>query len=322
MIAELPERFAALAANVQTLDVGRLHGINIVHEEFNGSEYIFFRFFVKGRRCIFDVIAYFTNLEVLSIYMKNWWGNLGLNTSGNALPSATLRSLRLGGHMSMHVLLQLLDEPTELKHLTLINLIETPGQAHDGITFVSRVCDRFNKLETLHLCKLADLDGRLEEDEDEPGNESDEEYEREYASGMRWRFPRESEVAVLEDWSLLLRHTSKTLRELTLENRYLCSYNLCVGGVVNPDDTHPADYGAFSIRECQRMLFPEFLSQEWPKLEKLTLVGMGTIEGVSLAVSHLEPQVHIEQRPATIETMVGDATPEKISTPVELANII
>uniref|UniRef100_A0A8H7N0L0 F-box domain-containing protein n=1 Tax=Bionectria ochroleuca TaxID=29856 RepID=A0A8H7N0L0_BIOOC len=319
MIDESPERFAALASYVQTLNVGRLHGVNIVHEEFDGDGYIFFDG-DGGDRCVFDVIARFANLQSLSVYVKSWWESPNLAASGRALARGLtkLTSLKLGGQMSTDVLLGLLNNPEQLKDLTLINLIETPGQDYgpDGIAFLSGISHRFTSLETLHLCKLADLDGRLSDDED---NNDDDDNDREYASGMRWRFPRESEVSVLEDWASLLRNTSTTLQSLTLENRYLCSYKIDRrhGSVIDPGNTHPAEYGAFSIRESQRALFPELSNRRWPRLSNLKLIGMGTVEDVNLAVSHLEPRVHVEQRPAYIENMGGDATPEEISTPIE-----
>ncbi|CAG9988154.1 unnamed protein product [Clonostachys byssicola] len=314
MIDESPERFAALASYVRTLNLGRLHGVNIVHQEFDGNPYVFFDD-GDGGRCVFDVIARFINLQSLSVYVKNWWEIPNLAASGRALARGLtkLTSLKLGGQMSTDVLLGLLNKPEQLKDLTLINLIEVPGQDYgpDGIAFLSGISHRFTSLETLHLCKLADLDGRLEDDENN----------REFASGMRWRFPRESEVSVLEDWASLLRNTSTTLQSLTLENRYLCSSSFnddrCRGSVIDPGNTHPAEYGAFSIRESQRMLFPELANRRWRRLSNLKLIGMGTVEDVSQAVSHLEPRVHVEQRPAHIETMGGDATPEEISTPIE-----
>ncbi|VUC31636.1 unnamed protein product [Clonostachys rosea] len=319
MMDESPERFAALASHVQSLDVGRLHGVNIVHEEFHGDGFIFFGGDV-GERCVFDVIARFTNLQSLSVYVKSWWEDSpSLEASGSAIARglSKLTSLELGGQMSTDVLLGLLDKPEQLKDLTLINLISTPGQDHgpDGIAFLSGISDRFTSLETLHLCKLADLDGHLSDDEDD----GDEEDDRRYASGMRWEFPRESEISVLEDWASILQNTSTTLQSLTLENRYLCSHRFerSPDFVINPGNTHPAEYGAFSIRESQRLLFPELSNRKWPKLSQLTLVGMGTAEDVSQAVSHLEPRVHVEQRPARIAFMEGDVTPEEISTPVE-----
>ncbi|CAH0025674.1 unnamed protein product [Clonostachys rhizophaga] len=329
MIDESPERFAALASYVQTLNLGRLHGVNIVHQKFDGNPYVFFDD-GDGGRCVFDVIARFVNLQSLSVYVKSWWESPNLAASGRALARGLtkLTSLKLGGQMSTDVLLGLLNKPEQLKDLTLINLIETPGQDYgpDGIAFLSGISHRFTSLETLHLCKLADVDGRLSDDEDNNDEDDNDEDDnrREYASGMRWRFPRESEVSVLEDWASILQNTWKTLQSLTLENRYLCSYNFDrrYDSVIDPGNTHPADYGAFSIRESQRVLFPELSNRRWPRLSNLTLIGMGTVEDVSQAVSHLEPRVHVEQRPAHTETMGGDATPEEISTPIEFTYIL
>lgn len=157
---------------------------------------------------------------------------------------------------------------------------------------------------------------RYEEEGEE--NDEDEDQDRDYASGMRWRFPRESEVDQLKEWAALLRCTSSTLVELTLENRYLCSgsFDDEIENGIDPGVTHPAEWGAFSIRESQKILFP-VLSEKWPKLKQLKLVGMGEVEAVNQAVRHLEPRVQIEHSKAGIEIMAGDATPEQISTPRE-----
>lgn len=134
----------------------------------------------------------------------------------------------------------------------------------------------------------------------------------------RWEFPREGEILLLDEWATLLRHTSKTLKSLTLENRYLCH-----GGewkrnpLIEPGRTCPAGYGANSIRESQGRLFPVLVDEDWSKLERLTLVGMGTAESVNEKLAHLKDRISIEQRTARNQTISGDATPEQISTPVE-----
>lgn len=124
---------------------------------------------------------------------------------------------------------------------------------------------------------------------------------------------------MLEEWALLLTHTSSTLEELTLENHYLCggAYNYRVGpGTINPGMTHPTSFDSFSIREIQRCLFP-VLSGQWPRLRMLTLVGMGATEDVARVVSHLEPRVHIVQRLARTDRISSYFKPDPISTPVE-----
>jgi len=119
---------------------------------------------------------------------------------------------------------------------------------------------------------------------------------------------------VLEEWATLLEHSSNTLEEVTLENRYLCSERLDRG--LNPGVTDPAEWGAYSIRKSQNYLFPVF-AKGWPKLKKLTLTGMGTPEEVAEAVKHLEPKVEIKQSLAMSEEIQGDATPMQVSTPQE-----
>lgn len=79
----------------------------------------------------------------------------------------------------------------------------------------------------------------------------------------------------------------------------------------------PPEFGAFSVQECQKALFPVLSSEEWPRLEKLVLVGMGKEEDVNRAVAHLEGKVEIKLRLAGVQEMGGDATPMQISTPIE-----
>ena len=323
LMDEKPERWAILAASVRKLNLGRLHGINMVRDgEWDGSDdYIFFDSWAPvDRRNVLDVVAQFTNLDTLSVYVKNWWGYTQLAASGKALAQSltNLKSLKTGGQMSTDVLLGLLARPENLQHLSLINLMHTPGQDNgpDSIVFLSDIYDRFTSLKSLHLCKLADLDGKLS-DNDNDEEDSEDEGERKYDSCMRWKFPRESEVSLLKEWAALLRHCSSTLEVLTLENRYLCGRRYNDEGLgINPGVTHPAKYGAFSIGQSRKILFP-VLSGEWPKLRQLTLIGMGEVEDVKQALRHLRPQVEIEQRLAGIEMIGGDVTPEQISTPRE-----
>jgi hypothetical protein len=155
--------------------------------------------------------------------------------------------------MSTDILLGLLAKPENIEHLSLINLIQSPGQDNgpDGIVFLSGIHDRFTSLENLHLCKLADLDGNLTDDK----SDEDEDGWPDYASGMGWKFPREAEVSVLEEWAALLLHSSSTITELTLENRYLCGSDYTDWDrQINLVTTHPAEYGAYSIRERKASL--------------------------------------------------------------------
>lgn len=340
-----PQRFAALASHVRTLELGRLIGINIVQDANKDDN---FKYFDDHRdadkRCVFDTIAEFKNLESLSVYIKNWWGyGSDRATTGKTLTAelTKLKSVKVGGQMPPLILSGLLAEGHRLTDISLINLISSPGQDNgpDAVTFLSEEeCKRFTSLEALHLCKLAGLDGDDDDDNDndnqdeqqginegadddaaDDDSDSDWEDEKEYASGMRWGFPRQAEVNVLEEWAMLLRHTSKTLRALTLENRYLCgaSWQDYDSEFIVPGDGHAAGYGTVSIRESQRLLFPVLFNQEWPGLEELSLVEMGSREEVDGAIAHLKGRVRVEQRPARFQIMMGDVTPEEISTPVE-----
>jgi hypothetical protein len=324
MIEEEPERFRVLASSVRSLNVGRLHGINIVSDESADDMYAYFDDGQTGNRNFFDVIALFPNLHTLAVCVKNWWGYSNLRSSRNALARglANLQRVKVGGQMPTDILLGLLHKPETIQHLSLIDLIQSPGQDNgpNGVCFLSGMCHRFTSLKTLHLCKLADLDGWLPNDEEDSDNDESGS-EKEYASGMWWEFPRGAEVSVLEEWADLLRRTSSTLEELTLENRYLCSSDFGdkISVKIVPTNTHPADFGAWSIRESQRVLFP-VLSGEYLRLKRLILIGMGAVEDVTQAVCHLEPRVHVEQHLAGIEHMGGDVTPMEIATPVEFAS--
>jgi len=319
LIDQKPDRFEFLASNVRTLHLGRLLGIYIVHKEREPGrdEYAYFDSTQDASRNIFDVIAKFINLEALSLFVKSWWGG-DLKLSGKSLQQGitNLKYLKIGGHVSKDILRGLLHAPNTLQNLLLINLVHGPGQDHgpDAIIFLSGLYGKFHSLRSLHLCKLADLEVRTFEDEDE--DEDDSEQEREYVSGMRWEFPRESEAELLREWASLIRCTSSTLEDLTLENRFLCSYGFDdLGLKIDPGNTEPAEYGAHSVRETQHALFP-VLSGEWPKLKHLTLIGLGTIKDMTQEVCHLASRVRIEHRPAGIEIMKGDVTPEQISTPI------
>jgi hypothetical protein len=319
LIDQQPDRFKDLASNIFTLNLGRLLGIYIVSKKWepDRDDYAYFESTQDNNRNIFDVIAYFVNLEALSVFIKSWWGDDDLKQTGEALAErlTKLRHLKIGGQMSYDIINGLLGEHKMLESLSLINLIQCPGQDNgpDGIVFLRGLENKFTRLKSLHLCKLADLEGRTFEDEDD---DEDSDYEREYVSGMSWEFPRESESAVLQEWASLLRHTSSTLEELTLENRFLCSHGFDdLSLQIDPGNSHPADYGAYSVKQTQEALFP-VLSEDWPKLKRLTLIGIGKVEAVTGAVCHLESQVHIEQRPAGIELIKGNVTPEQISTPV------
>ena len=340
-----PKRFAALASHVRTLELGRLIGINIVQDSEKGDLFQYWDDYDEAdKRCVFDTIAEFRNLETLSVYVKNWWGygSDRAATSKNLATELTkLKSVKVGGQMPPLILSGLFAQGHRLTDIALINLISSPGQddGPDAVTFLTEnECKRFTSLQSLHLCKLAGLDGDDEDEDDlQDGNgitddddnddyvvedeDSDSEWEdeEEYASGMRWGFPRQAEVDVLQEWAMLLRHTSKTLRAVTLENRYLCGaiWQDYDGEFITPGDRHVARYGTVSIRESQRLLFPVLFAQEWPVLEELTLVEMGSSNEVDGATAHLKDRVRVEQRPARFQIMMGDVTPEEVSTPVE-----
>jgi len=144
LIDAQPERWAVLAANVRNFNVGRLHGIKIVHENWDGDDYLFFCDGTgdeASRRNVFHVIAQFTNLETLSVYVKNqWYYQESLDTMkllSRGLKN--LKSLRIGGQMPGYIVRGLLHKPEIIEHLSVINLHSRPGQVDgpDGEMFLS-----------------------------------------------------------------------------------------------------------------------------------------------------------------------------------------
>jgi len=181
LIDEQPGRWAIMAASVRKLNLGRLHGINIVYEEWTGDEY---PFFIEGEkndasgRNVFSIIAEFTNLNKLSVYVKNHWEWVGCSNAKKALSKGlqNLKSLKIGGQIPEGIIDGLLHKPEIIEDLAIINLHDTPGQddGPNGRTFLSMEDEsRFTSLKTLHLCKLADLDGRslAEWDDNDDGQE-------------------------------------------------------------------------------------------------------------------------------------------------------
>jgi hypothetical protein len=330
LMAEEPARWNTLSPLVRKLGFGRVHGINIVHKEWDFDDYPYFDFPEEGmpmKRNIFDIVAQFTNLNSLSVYVKNWWGYSGVKHSGAALTQAmaNLKSLKIGGQMPPDVLSGLLANPEGMEHLSLINLHATPGQddGPDAVGIPRRVESRFSSLKTLHLVKLADLHGDLSGEDSSDEDDEDDERDRHYDSGMSWAFPRDSEAMVFRQWASLLAHSSKTLTNVILENRYLTSHlpHEVTEKPINPGVTHPVTFGAHSTQKSHETLFPVFDEKNmWPNLKTLTLIGMGSEQCVSQAFNHLEAQVQIEQRLATIEKMEGDCTPKQITTPIEFSD--
>ncbi|CAG8978143.1 hypothetical protein HYALB_00013026 [Hymenoscyphus albidus] len=293
-----PERWATLAPLVRTLDLGRLHGINLI-------------------------IAEFVNLESLSVYVKSWWGGRVEGAATLARGLTRLRSLKVGGQFPDNLLQGLFVHAESIEHLSILNLHTTPGQDNgpDGFALNSEIYARLTRLKSLHLCKLADLDGSMPQRErytylqQDDGDEEVIEYE--FASGMPWEFPRNSEVAVLNAWAKMLQRCSETLEEVTLENRYLCCNDLNPSARIQPGGIDPLEYGAYSIQQSQEILFPVFSSQDWPKLKRLTWIGMGEQEEVRRATSYPDERVEIEVHLAAIQQMYGDVTPIQVSTPME-----
>lgn len=113
----------------------------------------------------------------------------------------------------------------------------------------------------LHLCKFAELveSGRG-------------------LTYLRWNFDYENDRAVLSEWAVMLSNVSKTLVELTLEDRYLASPSTLQGrGTISPgveEGDDPMEWGEGSRRRFGEIVLPVLTSEEWPKLQRLVLSGV------------------------------------------------
>lgn len=193
LIENHPERWIILASFVRRLDLGRIHGINLVPEPVDGD----YDFFADGAdNDVFEIISKFANLESLSVYVKNWWFDDPNQATLVAVAAGLtkLKSLKVGGQIPWDLLKALLSHAENIEHLSLINLHCMPGQdsGPEGFALNPKIHARLTHLKTLHLCKFADLDGSMPQRETITyADDSDgEDVEYEYVSGMGWAFPR------------------------------------------------------------------------------------------------------------------------------------
>ncbi|KAF2815554.1 uncharacterized protein BDZ99DRAFT_338759, partial [Mytilinidion resinicola] len=198
---ERPDFWAALAARVQSLKLTRMPGIAISYKskaELNDSnDYIFIEIWPRDRRNIYDVIAEFKNLHTLYLFVKDWWefSSIGESEKAVAHNLEKLTNLKVGGQINQDMMLALLSRPENIQHLSLINLIHSPGQDNgpNPVLFLRSIQKRFTNLKTLHMSKLAELT------------------EDTNITGARWEFDPAAEIDLLEEWADFLRHVSATL---------------------------------------------------------------------------------------------------------------
>lgn len=130
---ENPERWAFLASCVHELNLGRLHGINIVSDDvWDGDEYAFYASHhgeEPKRRTAFDVITQFANLNTLSVFVKNYWVVSSSPATEPALAHGlrNLKSLKIGGQVPDDIVSGLLKRPETIEHLSVINPITCLG---------------------------------------------------------------------------------------------------------------------------------------------------------------------------------------------------
>ena len=191
----------------------------------------------------------FINIEELRIYLcsKAW------RYDEPDISFRRLRKLEIGGTFRQETLRALLSKPEEIEELVCAGLY------HDDYygsfkhpEFLRSIVHRFTKLKVLRLAKLC---GVFSDGEDQE---------------------------ILEDWAALLRHVSRNLVELTLEDFYFCRYGY------KPADSESDSWYSFesdaftwgtptrSTERFRKLIRPILLSQQppWSRLKKIVLTGI------------------------------------------------
>lgn len=307
-----PGRWSHLGHLVRTLNLFRLPGINITNdlEDRYGNNNIDFVIWPtkEGDSNVYDVAALFPNLENLSLFVKDWWGFTSLAGSAAELEArlTNLRRVTTGGQVPPEILLALLSKAEQIEHLSLINLVYSPGQDHgpDPVLFLDSLQHRFSSLTYLHLSKLAMLD------------------EDPTIAGLRWGLDIEQERGLLLEWAGLLENVHETLVTLILENRYHT-----VGCRTYPheelweaedEDAVLRKYGKGASDRYKKILFPAFEDYEWPSLREVTAMGIHLLEGQHSPFERMGPRVSVEILPGSLVNVTDEVTPMNISPPNEM----
>ena len=276
--------------------------------------------YYRPQETVWDIICFFHNLEELHIYIQQDFEHgirdveLAQKMRG-ALPH--LRRLKIGGDVDKEMMLGLLSTAHQsLEYLSCTALQDgTAGQDYHsrGLLFLEEVSATrsFPKLNSLHLCKLAELFRNPLYDENN-GNDEFENPQNE-ESGLRWQWEVEDDLNSLKDWATFIQRTSSNLEILTLEDAYLvggykfgnkarkinpggryCGFpggpsaiaSDCQSGETESEpveseleaeeeqELDPITYGAASRLRFRQTLLPVLAEQAWPKLRKLVLVGL------------------------------------------------
>lgn len=143
---------------------------------------------------------------------------------------------------------------------------------------------------------------------------------------LQWDFDYENDRAVLSEWAVVLSHVSKTLVELTLEDRYLAqSYALMDCDAVRPgveEGDDPMEWGEGSRRRFEEIVMLVLNNEEWPRLQRLVLVGVvlneakGRFGKLNRMLSLLHTGSVVAIQPARFARFIHEQTPIEISPPV------
>ena len=336
-----PDRWRLLAKFVRVFRVWKIPGLAIpfATHDYNDSNWHFdvapdHEGYATGAT-VYDVIADFGNLQELDLYSK---ATFNYDTRADELAEKMrhalphLKSLRIGGEVTMEMMHALLSDRNKIEDLACIGLTDgTAGQDYHsrGLLVLSSLGHGFPHLKSLHLCKLAQL-SEVEDDK-----------------GMPWDWDSSDDYDMLEDWAAFLKKISDTLMFLTLEDRYLVAGNRFDSWkIINPGDRwksnreredteesdddqeqahapHPIEWGSASRARFSERLLPVLAEQAWPKLEKLVLIGYGLPDEdgkdtVLNSLKQLQPRVKVESRPAGTISYNYDATPLAVSPAVSL----
>ncbi|KAL8689001.1 MAG: hypothetical protein Q9218_005225 [Villophora microphyllina] len=315
IIEKQPDRWQYLAARVRYLDVGRLLYTAIPLIDWNKPwQWQDYYSTEETRRTIYDIIADLKNIEELSLYIKEYdFMALTPGEKAKSMRLPQLSKLKIGGIVPKQIALAMLAHPETIEELSCIGLQDgEAGQQNGpgGLFVLSSIQERFTRLRVLHLCKMAELSDIYDEDGyNEP-------------TGLRWPWDTDNDRLILDEWAGLLKGVSKTLIALTIEDRYLVyEHRMYADRSIEPaegDNGDPEDWGRASSQRFCEILLPVIAEQVWPRLQKLTLVGL-TVRNRAVknadALDNLQPRVQMEFRPGGVMTFNDDATPIDVSPP-------
>ncbi|KAF1983071.1 hypothetical protein K402DRAFT_466311 [Aulographum hederae CBS 113979] len=259
---------------------------------------------------IYDMVFQFVKLEDFSMFIKEEWAALGCPGLGIYPTLTKLKSLKLGGHMEDPITAAFLARPVQLENLTLINMVLAFNMSWEplSILIVDGLAHRFQNLRTLHLSKLV-----LVKQNEEVGI-------------ICAALDEDSENRELQGWARILKEVRGTLMELTLENSFqawaprddISRDDLRDAARISPSNEFTPSFSVNCSsrpnRHCRLHLLPSFRQTNWPRLERLTFIGMDLTGTESVSdlgpLSHLEPQVRVEHV-AGILTLMEHGEPDE-----------